>query len=51
MECEGMNREYTGKSNGLENREKFVKYALDIATQEGLELERVKGNESNEPLD
>ena len=51
MECEGMNREYTGKINGLENREKFTKYVLDIATQERLELEQVNGNGSNEPLD
>lgn len=39
------------KINGLENREKFVKYALDIPTQEGLESEQVKGNGSNGPLD
>ena len=47
----GMTRKYTKKINELENREKSGKYALDIAIQGGLELDQVKGNGSNEPLD
>ncbi len=47
----GMNQEYTRKINALENREKFGKYALDIATYGGLELDQVGGSESIGPLD